>query len=179
MPDNILVTGRPGSGKTTLVTSLAERYSERGFKVGGFVTEEIREDANRVGFLVRDLGGDTGILAHVTYKGKLRVGKYGVDVATFERIALHALGDGREKADLLVIDEIGRMELISSAFRSIIPEILDASIPMLATAPAGGDAYIRAIHSRKDVTSYAINAANRVSIEEVIDDYMHRILTDG
>jgi len=148
MSDNVLVTGRPGSGKTTLVVRLVERFAERGFKTAGFVSEEIREGRNRIGFQVRDLGGDAGILAHVAHKGEQRVGKYGVDVASFEKIALRALERGTG-ADVLVIDEIGRMELFSAAFRSTLNDLLDAPLPLLATAHRSGkNGYMADIQGR-------------------------------
>src|SRR4030042_2123649 len=110
MPNNILISGKPGSGKTTLVVRLVEKLSREGFKAGGFVTEEIRECSHRVGFEIRDLGGDTAVLAHIDYKGKPRVGKYGVDIEAFEGIALRALEIGKKKADLLSVDAEGGME---------------------------------------------------------------------
>ncbi len=177
MSDNILVTGRPGSGKTTLVVRLVERFAQRGFKTAGFVTEEIREGRDRIGFQVRDLGGDAGILAHVAYKGGQRVGKYGVDVASFERIALRAL-EGGAGADVMIIDEIGRMELFSAAFRSTLKDLLDAPVPLLATAHSGNDAFLADILSRDDVSVYALGPANREALLEVIYGSIRRILTD-
>ncbi len=178
MPGNIVVTGRPGSGKTTLVMRIAERLAARGFKAGGFITEEIRKGRGRVGFLVRDLAGNAKVLAHVSYRGKQRVGKYGVDVAAFESIALHALMSGKEEADLLIIDEIGRMELFSPSFRSALPGLLDAPVPVLATAHSGSDAFTDALLARDDVIVHVLDQKNRESILEVIDGSMHRILTE-
>jgi len=178
MPGNILVTGRPGCGKTTLVVRVQERLAAGGFKVGGFVTEEIREGSQRVGFEVRDLRGDTAILAHTRYKGKHRVGRYGVDVEAFEGIALNALNTGKKEADLIVVDEIGRMELASAAFRTALLELLDSPLPLLATAHAGKDPFTASIVERDDVTVYRLNAAERDQVLEVIDGQMNRILTE-
>jgi nucleoside-triphosphatase len=179
MPDNILVTGRPGSGKTTLVTSLAERFTARGFKVGGFVTEEIREGPHRVGFRVRDLRGDMAVLAHIAYKGKQRVGKYGVDLAAFESVAVPALRAGKEEVDLLIVDEIGRMELLSQAFRDLLPTLLEAPLPLLATVLSGNNDFLTDILSREDVSLHILRPTDREILVEVIDDSMNMILTDS
>ena len=178
MPNNILITGKPGSGKTTLVVRLAEGLSGDGFKTGGFVTEEIRESSHRVGFKVRDLGGDAAVLAHVDYKGKPRVGKYGVDVKAFENIALRALEIGKKEADLLVVDEIGRMEMASSFFRSALLELMDLPVPILATVHVGIDAFTGSLLKRDDITLYHISPAVRDSLKGVIDGELRGILKD-
>ncbi|MDH7500614.1 MAG: nucleoside-triphosphatase, partial [candidate division NC10 bacterium] len=85
---NWLLTGRPGAGKTTIVRSLLP--SLKG-KIGGFLTEEIREEGRRVGFRLRDLGGGEAILAHVSFSGPFRVGRYGVRIETMEGVGLPAL----------------------------------------------------------------------------------------
>ncbi|MEW6553337.1 MAG: nucleoside-triphosphatase [Actinomycetota bacterium] len=179
MPDNIVVTGRPGSGKTTMVVSLAERFAARGFKAGGFVTEEIREGPHRVGFRVRDLRGDAAVLAHIAYKGKQRVGKYGVDTAAFEGVAIPAMQVGRDEADLLIIDEIGRMELFSRHFRDMLPRLLDAPVPVLATAQSGKGDFLADILARGDVTPFVLRPTERERLLEVIDGSLSRILTDN
>lgn len=178
MPGNFMVTGSPGSGKTTLVVKLLERLAAAGFKVEGFVTEEIREGSQRVGFEVRDLGGNAMVLAHTGYKGKHRVGKYGVDLEAFERIALQALETAKKEADLLVVDEIGRMELASAHFRSALLELLDIPVPLLATVHAGSDPFTASILAREDVFVYRLTRAERDRGLEVIDGSLRRILTE-
>ena len=178
MPCNILITGKPGSGKTTLVVRLVEWLAGDGFKAGGFVTEEIREGSHRVGFKVRDLGGDAAVLAHVDYKGKPCVGKYGVDVKAFENIALRALEIGKREADLLVVDEIGRMEMASSSFRSSLLQLMDLPLPLLATVHMGKDAFTDSLLARDDVTVYHISPAIRDSLEGVIYEKVRGVLTD-
>jgi nucleoside-triphosphatase len=130
---HVLITGRPGIGKTTFVDELAGTLRERGIRLFGFVTREIRSGGTRVGFGVEQLWtGVSGTLARKGFESRDRVGSYGVDVEEFERVALPALVD--EGAELLVIDEIGKMELFSRGFRERVKGLLRGERPpVLAT----------------------------------------------
>jgi len=75
---NILITGLPGTGKTTLLRKIAEELKP--FHPVGFFTSEIREANTRKGFELRSLNGKKGLLAHVDITSPYRVGKYKVDV---------------------------------------------------------------------------------------------------
>jgi nucleoside-triphosphatase len=177
MPENFLVSGRPGSGKTTLAMKVLDELALAGFKAGGFVTEEIRKGSNRVGFAVRDLGGDEAVLAHIDYKGTPRVGKYGIDLQAFESIALQALRPGRRDVDFHVVDEIGRMENRSDSFRVALLQLLDDPLPLLATVPDVRDDFVSEIAGRDDVRVYIVNASNRDSLKEVIAQSLGEILS--
>jgi nucleoside-triphosphatase len=176
MPENILISGRPGSGKTTLLMIVIEELAAAGFKAGGFVTEEIREGSGRVGFAVRDLWGEEAVLAHVDYKGKPRVGKYGIDLEAFESVALKALRESHNQADFFAIDEIGRMENKSSLFRTAVLRLMDDPLPLLATIPAVPDDFTARLIKRDDVTIYSVSAGDRDSLKEVILESVKRTL---
>ena len=114
----ILLTGHPGSGKTTSMRGLVERLRGR-VPMTGFFTEELRESGRRVGFQGVTIDGRTFALAHVRTGGSLRIGPYGVDLAGLESIGLDALTP-REPGVLVVLDEIGKMECLSGAFTEAV-----------------------------------------------------------
>ncbi len=156
---NLLLTGRPGVGKTTVCQKVVDQYTG---PARGFVTDEIREDGTRNGFLLRTLDGEERTLSHVDFDGP-EVSKYGVDLEAMEDLACRALQKGLEDDPntLLVVDEIGKMELLSHSFRSLVPQILDAPHPVLATVPSGGPDLVENIKSRDDVTLLTVTTDNR------------------
>lgn len=178
MPNNILVRGRPGSGKTTLVLRLVRRLLEDGFKASGFVTEEIRENNSRKGFMVRDLRGKSAVLAHIDYRGGFRVGRYGVDIDSFERIASRAIDAERVEGDLTVVDEIGRMELASEFFRSAILELMDNDFPLLATIHEKRDEFSESLLDRYDICLHRITVSGRDELEEVVYRDLREMIAD-
>jgi nucleoside-triphosphatase len=126
----------------------------------GFYTVEVREGGRRLGFRVVTLEGQQAPLAHVNTRSRHRVGRYGVDVAAFERVALPSLTLG-PPTQLLVIDEIGKMECFSHAFRETVVQVLDAATPALATIALRGTRFIEGLKAREDVELVQITPANR------------------
>ncbi|MHC4717543.1 MAG: NTPase [Planctomycetota bacterium] len=159
MPNKILVTGRPGVGKTTLVREVAASAAPL---AGGFVTEEIRVSGRRTGFRVEDIvSGRRGVLAHVDRPGRPRVGRYGVDVAAFDRVGVAALRAALGREGCVVIDEIGKMELCSAAFREAVAAVMDSDRPVLATIPVFRNPFLDALRGRDDVTVVELTLSNR------------------
>ena len=130
-PLRIVLTGPPGSGKTTAVTKIVAALNGKR-RMAGFYTEEMREAGRRVGFRWHRLDGRTGTLAHVHVKSPLRVSKYGVDIESFEREAVAVL-DPSADADLFVVDEIGKMECFSNKFVETIRRLLQSNKSILAS----------------------------------------------
>jgi nucleoside-triphosphatase len=155
----VLVEARPGAGKTTAAIGLADRLRAAGLPLAGFFTEEIREARRRVGFRIETFEGERGVLAHVDLRGRPRVGKYGVDLEAFERLALPAVEPPAGGA--AVIDELGKMELASARFRDAMTALFDADIPLVATVHAFRHPFTDELKRRADVEVVRLSKANR------------------
>ena len=163
IPPRILLEGRPGVGKTTVLRRSVERLRAAGVSVAGFTTEELREGGRRVGFAVEQVDGGRGVLAHVHLPGPPRVGRYGVDLASFERIALPSL---ETRADVVVVDELGKMELTSPAFREAVTELFDGDRSIVATVHAFRHPITDALKRRGDVELVRVTERNRDALPE-------------
>ena len=102
-------------------------------RAGGFITREIREGGVRKGFKIVTLDGDEALLAHVDISSPLRVGKYGVDKKAMEEKAVPSILKAMEEKDIIVIDEIGKMELFSESFKEALKKVLFSQKPVLGT----------------------------------------------
>lgn len=163
----VLLTGRPGIGKTTLLRRLVARLP---YRVGGFFTQEIRVDNRRVGFQITNFRGDTGILAHVDIPGRRRVGKYGVDVETLDRIGVRAIREALHHAEYVVIDEIGKMEMFSSEFRSAVEEALESEKVIVATIIRRSHPWADRIKRRPGVVLLEVDRENRdVLVDRLVE----------
>jgi nucleoside-triphosphatase len=162
---NVLVTGRPGIGKTSVIEAVAREFRH---VAGGFTTSEIREHGVRKGFRVTTLDGKSAVLAHIDFSQQVRVGKYGVDVPAFERLALHALQDAILRRRIVVIDEIGKMELTSKLFSDIVGEALDSPAIVLAAVMERRHAFADQIKRRADVVIFELTVETRNNLPGTI-----------
>ena len=153
-----LITGKPGVGKTTLVQKIIKRMGS--INMAGFYTSEIRSAGSRLGFELQGLNGGYRTLAHVEIDSRHRVGRYGVDKDGFEEF-LATLDLLNPDVELIVIDEIGKMELFSYRFRSLVCDALSADKQVLATIPLKGNEFIREIKQRLDIKLLEVAHANR------------------
>jgi nucleoside-triphosphatase len=154
----LLLAGAPGSGKTTLIRRVAQAL--RGRRMRGFTTQEIREGGERRGFRLETLDGRGGVLAHVSIASPHRVGRYGVDVAALDAVVAAALVlDPTTEAYL--VDEIGRMECLSSSFVAALRALFDSDRPLVATIAARGAGLIEEAKRRKDVELWSVTRGSR------------------
>ena len=132
--NKIFITGLPGSGKSTVLRKVIDYLKNRGLKIGGIITPEIRKGEKRLGFKIIDIhSGKEGILAHVDQKIGPRISKYRVNLEDFEKVALPALDFAIKEADVICIDEISKMEFYSEKFKSKLYEILESDKLIIAT----------------------------------------------
>jgi nucleoside-triphosphatase len=157
----LLLTGGPGVGKTTIVRRVAAGLDPR--RARGFTTEEIRVRGRRTGFRLETLDGTLETLAHVDLRSPHRVGSYGVDVATLDRVAASTLA-ADPAVKVYLVDEIGRMECLSARFVAAVRELLDSPRLLVGTIAARGGGFIEEAKRRRDVEVWMVTRENREAL---------------
>jgi nucleoside-triphosphatase THEP1 len=166
---NILITGPPGCGKTTLIEKVIERTH---VPCRGFVTKEIREAGRRKGFKIITLAREEGILAHEKIGGGLRVGKYGVNLQKPAQIAAPSIIP-QNPGEVVIIDEIGKMECLSKVFRKTVLDVLDSHNFVLGSIALKGGAFIEAVKARPDIELIQITQQNRSALVDTLVDRLN------
>jgi nucleoside-triphosphatase len=160
----LLITGPPQCGKTTVVRRVVEGFPGR---AAGFYTREVRVAGRRVGFEIVTLDGRVAWLSHVDFPGAQRVGKYGVDLEALHRVALPALAPS-PGIDLMVIDEVGKMECLSPRFVAALEGLWPAPLPLLVTVAEKGGGFIAAIKRRPGARLITVTPGNRGALPAII-----------
>jgi len=163
MRKNIFLTGAPSSGKTTVIKKIIKKLQ---MPANGFFTEEERIGEKRVGFLMRSLDGKEGYLAHQDIESNFHVRRYGVSIKNIEVIAASSILpiDG----NIIILDEIGKMECFSEAFKKAALRALDSPNMVIGTITFGGDEFISRIKQRSDIEIIEVNLLNRDTLPDLI-----------
>lgn len=168
---NLLLYGRPGIGKTTLVRKTVELLPS---PVGGFYTQEVRVGGARIGFDIITTEGRQGVLSRAGYDSPWRVGRYGVKAEDLERIAVASIRQALAEGKMVIIDEIGKMELCSSNFRQAVLEALNAPSPVLATIMEAHHPFAQALKERADVELIKVDETNRGFLPQLLLEKIKR-----
>ncbi|MFX1270059.1 MAG: NTPase [Promethearchaeota archaeon] len=161
MRKNVVLTGRPGIGKSTVVKRIIHGLKPN--SADGFWSAEIRENNRRVGFSINTLSGETGILAHVDLERGPRVGKYRVNLRDLESLAIPTLAIARQSGKIIVIDEIASMELNAPQFAPEVRRCLNTG-KVLATLQQRRGGFQDEVRARNDVDLIEITLDNRDSL---------------
>lgn len=161
---HILFTGKPRTGKTTLLKRIVQELPS----CGGFYTEEITEKEQRTGFKIITLDGKEAILAKKGLKSQYTLGGYGIYLSDLETIGVKAIEKAQDCNEIIVIDEIGRMELFSEKFKTSVLNALDSGKRIIGVIHRGDDPFLNAIRKRKDVIVFEIHLQNHTEVYQKV-----------
>jgi len=165
----LLLTGQPGTGKTALIKEALARTRVKG---GGFYTEEIRTGGIRQGFWIVTLDGQEAILAHVDISSPYQVSKYRVDIDSLNRVGVSALRQALKESDLVIIDEIGKMELLSPQFKEAVTQALDSGNRVLGTIMLNPHPFADEIKRHPEVEVLLVTRDNRTEVMKKVLDWI-------
>jgi nucleoside-triphosphatase len=160
---NVFLTGAPSSGKTSVIKKVIARLS---LPANGFYTEEERIGGKRVGFVMRTLDGRKASLARQDIKSDFHIRRYGVSIENIETVAVPSIAP--VGGNVIILDEIGKMECFSDAFKTAAIRALDSSNIVIGTITFGGGAFITGIKNRRDLEINEVTPENRDSLPDLI-----------
>lgn len=157
MTKNLFIAGTVGVGKTSLLREVTLSRRER---IGGFYTDHMLSGRMRKGFVMRTFDGQERVLAAKGMKSSHQLGKYGVDINALENVGIPALKLALEAKDMIVIDEIGSMEMMSERFRQTLLECLTSTKPVLATIRAASQPFSDQVKKFSDTQTIILTKSN-------------------
>ncbi len=170
MRKNIIITGKTKSGKSTLLEKLISSFSNK----VGIISKEVTADDTRIGFEIWSHNGQKTMLAHVDFNSPFKVGKFFVKIENLESILYGLMTFASE--DLLYVDEIGQMQLISYQFQNIVSRFFNSpNICVVTLTSVYEDAFIRSIKQRDDIILIEITSENREEKELFVRELIKKI----
>jgi nucleoside-triphosphatase len=159
----LILTSNPGVGKTTVLIKTVDALNAEGISVGGMISREAREGNARVGFEIVDLTNNkNGWLANINQRTGPQVGKYGINLEDLDSIGAKGIVDAVEKKDVIVVDEIGPMELFSQNFKQSVAKALDSQKLVLCVVHLkANDPLITRAKHREEGEVFMVTLANR------------------
>ncbi len=166
----LFITGKPGIGKTTVLLNAVNELKNKGYKTGGMLSREIRQDGRRIGFEIIDLAtGQKGWLAHVNQPSGPQVSRYRVNLHDLDQIGVNAIQTSLREAEVTAIDEIGPMELFSKAFQQVIEDALEGQKLIVGVIhQRARDPIIGSVRKRSDAEIFDTTIENRQWLHNIL-----------
>jgi len=177
MGRTLLLTGRPGIGKTTIIKAVAEALKNS----GGFYTQEMRSSGKREGFRLVTLEGQEAIIAHVDLRGqgRPRVSRYGVNVEAIEQVGVKAVRRAMQRERVVIVDEIGKMELLCRPFKEAVLQAVGGPHTVVATAMSGPNLWVDELKALPQVETWEVTEDNREEMAGRVIDWEARDFPGG
>ena len=166
---NLFLTGKPGSGKTTLLREVCLPFME---KLGGFYTEELREEKERLGFRIKTFDGKDGIFAKKGMESEHKLDKYGVDLKVLEELGVGAMRRAMAEKSIIVIDEIGSMEVLSGEFMAALFECLNSDKKVLATIRFNSQPFTDEVKKMDNTSLVEVSRDNYIGVKRRIREWL-------
>ncbi|MFA5859103.1 MAG: nucleoside-triphosphatase [Elusimicrobiota bacterium] len=172
---NLFITGTPGVGKTMLLREVCLPYMPR---LGGFYTETVMDGNTREGFILKTLCGKyNGILAKKGMKAKHKLNKYGIDLTVLDNIGVIAVDNAVATRDLVVIDEIGTIEILSPRFCECVARALASKKKVLATIRMNAQPFSDEIKRMYDSEVVEVTRQNYLEVKKYVKEWLGKVLT--
>jgi len=174
------ITGAPGIGKTTVLLRTVEALKNKGFRVGGMLSREVRERGTRVGFEIVDFETDKrGWLAHVNQPDGPQISKYRVNLKDLETLGADSIRNAVAKAQIVIVDEIGPMELFSSAFKEAVIQAINSDKLVLGVIHHHArDQLIDSVKKRDDTEIIEVTYGNRGNLHNLLINKVNQFLKE-
>ncbi|MEG1255322.1 nucleoside-triphosphatase [Clostridium sp.] len=166
MGNKVLFSGYPRIGKTTILKKIVQMIGE--CNCIGFYTEEVRNGFDRIGFDCVSLDGKRQRIADVDLQSDVRIGRYGINIKAFEDFALQTISNYSSRNKIIIIDEIGPIQLLSTKFKQQIGNILSGTNCVIGTIFYDKHPDIDEMKKLPGIKIYSINNENRNTISENI-----------
>ena len=170
MSRHIFLTGRPGIGKTSVLLRVIKILKDEERLVGGMISHEVRQGASRVGFRLIDItNGREGWLAHIHHESGPSVGKYRVNLQDLRNIGVRAISSAIDTSDVIVIDEVGPMELVSTAFKEAVTRAVESPKILIGVLHySARDPFISTIRTMPHIQIFKVTLTNRQHLHKTI-----------
>jgi len=122
----IIISGEVGAGKTVVAKQLAAALKRLNITVGGILSPRIVQDGATVGYTVCDLiSGEERPFAGLSTPG-IVVGRFFIDRKALD-LACRAIEGAARNAQVVFVDEVGRLELQGAGLASAVHTLLNSS----------------------------------------------------